>query len=157
MKIRPYKPADAAYIASLFQRSVMELGRLFYTDEQVKAWAARGPTLESVQSRNNDGRRTLVAASKEDKILAYAELETDGHIDQVYALPEVAGTGVVSTLYDEIEKIAFELGIETLYTEASEGALRFFVKKNFMIRSRVDFDIEGISIHNYKMDKFLKR
>jgi len=41
-------------------------------------------------------------------------LELNGHIDHVYALPEAAGTGVVSLLYDDVEKQARHLGIEKL-------------------------------------------
>ncbi|MEP1230974.1 MAG: GNAT family N-acetyltransferase [Litorimonas sp.] len=129
MTIREFIADDAPQIVSLFKRSVLELGSVFYSKTQVEAWAARGPTVESVVARNADGLVTLVSLNQTDEVVAYAELELNGHIDQVYALPDVAGTGVVSLLYDDIEKQAHRLGIEKLFTEASEGARRFFVKK----------------------------
>jgi len=155
MKIRHFNPDDAAQIANLFQRSVRELGPLFYSKEQVKAWAARGPDVENVVSRNQDGRITLVSLNEAGAVMAYAELERDGHIDQVYAIPEAAGKGVVSELYDEVENTARKLDIQTLYTEASEGARFLFLKKGFVDRGRRDFEIESVALHNYAMDKSL--
>ncbi len=155
MTVRPYVPEDAPQIADVFRRSVLGLGRRFYSDQQVIAWAARGPTPEQVLTRNKDGRLTLVSIDDPGGITAYAELEPDGHIDQVYALPEVAGSGVTARLYNELEKTARRMGIKKLYTEASEGALRFFLKKGFTKGSRRDFEIDGVAIHNYQMDKAL--
>ena len=156
MSIRAFQPSDAQQIADLFQRSVIELGRKFYTQEQVEAWAARGPTAQSVISRNAAHRLTFVYTISSGDVAAYAELEPDGHIDQVYALPEIAGTGTVSALYDHVENKAEKLGIKKLYTEASESARRFFLKKNFVEYGRRDFEIEGVSIHNYSMEKILQ-
>ena len=153
--VRRFKEKDAPQIASLFKRSVLELGPRFYSQEQVEAWAARGPSTASVLSRNNDGRITFVSVDKADQVIAYAELEPDGHIDQVYALPHAAGTGVVYALYDEMEKHAVKLGMTILHTEASEGAWRFFLKKDFIERGKRVFEIEGVEIHNYAMDKAL--
>lgn len=143
MKVRRFRDDDACQIVKLFRRSVLELGSRFYSQEQVQAWAARGPIVQSVLSRNRDGRMTFVSVDETDMIVAYAELELDGHIDQVYALPEVAGTGVVSALYDEVEQQASQIGIKKLYTEASESARRFFLKKNFIQRDKRIFEIEG--------------
>ena len=82
-------------------------------------------------------------------------LNTHGHIDHVYCRPSVAGTGLVSSLYDHLETHAVQLGLKKLYTEASEGARRFFLKKGFMDQGRIDFDIDGVPIHNYNMDKLI--
>ncbi len=155
MIIREFHPDDAEQISQLFQRSVLELGRIFYTEEQVIAWAARGPKPEKIIARNQGNMSTLVNSDTQGKILAYAELEHDGHIDQVYSLPEAARKNIVSALYDEIETLARNREIKKLYTEASEGALRFFLKKDFTTLDRIDFEIEGVSIHNYNMEKLI--
>ena len=155
MSIRPFSSDDADAMAVLFKSSVLELGRHFYNDEQVRAWAARGPIPEGIRARNKNGLRTLVAVNAGNAVVAYAELEEDGHIDQVYARPDVAGKGVVSKLYDELESLARENGLNRLYTEASEGARRFFIKKDFVETERRTFEIEGVSIHNFAMEKWL--
>lgn len=155
MKTRFYKPSDAAQISDLFQRSVLELGPQFYTDPQVAAWAARGPSPERVRARNVDGLITFVKVDDDDRVMAYAELETDGHIDQVYAHPDAAGQGCVSALMDDLETHARGMGLRELYSEASEGARPLFLKKRFVDHGRRDFEIAGVSIHNYAMRKAL--
>lgn len=142
-------------MSALFKASVLELGRHFYTREQVVAWAARGPSPQRIIARNQLGLWTLIAENDEGEILAYGELEADGHIDQVYARPDSGGKGIVSKLYDELEKLARKNGLNKLHTEASEGARRFFLKKNFVEICRKDFQIEGVSIHNFAMEKEL--
>lgn len=142
-------------MSTLFKASVLELGKYFYSQEQVIAWAARGPSPEKIRARNQGGLWTLIAENAQGEILAFAELEADGHIDQVYARPDAAGQGIVSNLYDALETQAREAGLNRLYTEASEGARRFFLKKNFMEIGRREFQIEGVSIHNYAMEKGL--
>lgn len=155
MRIRYYTASDAEQIASVFKRSVSELGLRFYSQKQIDAWVARAPSAADVQLRNKDGRITFVSVNEANEIVAYAELEQDGHIDHVYALPDIAGTGVVSKLYNDLEKHAISLGLKKLYTEASEGARRFFLKKNFIEHNKRIFKIEGVTIHNYAMDKTL--
>jgi hypothetical protein len=46
-------------------------------------------------------------------------------------------------------------GIARLYTEASEPARRFFAKRGFVEVSRNDFEIVGVPIHNFRMEKSL--
>lgn len=153
--IRAFTPDDAEEMSALFKASVLKLGTRFYTCDQVTAWAERGPSPQKIVTRNKEGLRTLVAQNTEGEILAYAELEADGHIDQVYARPDAAGKGVVSNLYDELETTARKLNLSKLYTEASEGARRFFRKKNFIEIGRRDFEIDGVVIHNFAMEKEL--
>lgn len=155
MTIRQFQINDANHIERVFKRSVLELGSYYYSDEQVVAWAACGPTVNDIISRNAGDLVTFVSINEAGEVNAYGELEKNGHIDQLYASPEVRGTYVIPEIYDQIELFARERGVTKLYTEASEGALRFFLKKNFINLYRRDFEIEGVSIHNYAMEKTL--
>jgi putative acetyltransferase len=157
MKIRPYGSEDAVHLARLYQRSVRALGRASgsrdYSSRQVDAWASRGPGAERMHQLSADGRTRLVAVDDLDRPIAFADLERDGHIDLLYCSPEMAGKGVASAIYDELEKIARERGINRLYSEASEAARRFFLKKGFTVTARRRFEISGVEIHNYAMEK----
>ena len=97
----------------------------------------------------------MVAADEYDIPHVYADLEIDGHIDHLYCAPEVAGLGVASALYDELEEIAREERMDRLYTEASEAARRLFLRKGFAFSRKREFDINGVSFHNYAMEKLL--
>ncbi|MEJ1967756.1 MAG: GNAT family N-acetyltransferase [Rhizomicrobium sp.] len=155
MRIRAYRVEDAAQVGVVFRRAIVEIGARDYTPEQVAAWA--GPDLagERLHARLMDGRLALVVADAADHVLAFGDLEADGHIDFLYALPEVAGTGVAAALYEALETAAQERRLGRLYTEASEAARRFFLKKGFTIRHRRDVAVRGVPIHNYAMEKRL--
>ena len=154
MRIRTFQPEDAVALSALFYRSVTHLGRRAYSAAQVAAWAARTPTPGRMHQLGRDGRLVLVAVVGQ-RIVAYGDLEQRGHIDHLYAAPEVAGKGLTSHLYDCLEKAAREQGIDQLFTEASELAKPFFTRKGFTLQKRRDFEIMGVAIHNYSMIKQL--
>ena len=141
----------------LFQRAVREIGSRDYTSAQVEAWT--GGTVEQrakgLAARLGDGRLTLIMVDDEDRPLAFGDLESDGHIDFLYALPEAAGKGIVATLYDALEQSARDQGIARLTSEASEAARRFFLKRGFTVLHRRDFEVTGVPIHNYAVEKRL--
>lgn len=155
MKIRAYAAADATALANLFRRSIEEIGSRDYAAPQVAAWAARVPTAERLHALAADGRTRLVAVDEADRPLAFVDLEPDGHIDFLYAAPEAAGTGVVAALYGALERGACDRKIARLYAEASEAARRFFLKQGFVVTARREFEIAGVPIHNYAVEKIL--
>lgn len=132
-----------------------EIATLHYAPEQLHAWAPEVPDPEHVRARAADGRLVLVAVDEGDVPLAYGDLEGDGHIDHLYCRPDAAGTGVTAALYDEIEAAARARGIARLYTEASEPARRFFERRGFHLVARNDFELAGVPIHNFRMEKRL--
>jgi len=102
-------------------------------------------------------RLVLVAADAGDRPLAYGDLEADGHIDRLYCHPDVAGTGVTVSLYAGLEAAARGRGIARLTVEASEPARRFFLKRGFEVTARNDFELAGVAIHNWRMEKALEK
>ena len=157
MHIRPFRPADAPALGRLFYDAVHCVAGLHYSAEQVNAWAPVVPDPERFLQRAADGRIVLVAADGGDQPLAYGDLETDGHIDHLYCDPDVAGTGVASALYDGLEAVGRDRGLERLHVEASEPARRFFLRRGFTLLGRRDFALNGVAIHNFAMEKLLGR
>jgi putative acetyltransferase len=155
MRIRRYEARDAGALADLYRRSVEQIGPQDYAEGQVEAWAARGPSAAQIDARSTDGRTTLVAVDDRDQPLAFGDLEHDGHIDCLYCAPEAAGKGVAAALYDRLEQIARERGMARLHAEASEAARRFFLKRGFAVVRRRAFEISGVPIHNYAVEKWL--
>lgn len=155
MNIRAYHSTDAEAISALFYASVVALGARDYTPEQVEAWASRTPTPEDVQARCSDRRTVLVSTYENGSVVAYGDLEPDGHIDHLYCLPEAAGKGIASALYDELEIRARKAGLSRLYTEASEPARRLFLHKGFVLLHKRTVEINHVLIHNYAMEKKL--
>lgn len=155
MTVRAYEKEDAATLGEIFVKAVEQIGSHDYSPAQVKAWAARCPTPARLEELLNDGRIRLVAVNDANRVLAFCDLEPDGHIDFFYCAPEVSGTGVAAALYDALEQTARMRGMTRLYSEASEAARRFFLKRGFVVLVRRDFEISGVSIHNYAVEKTL--
>jgi len=62
----------------------------------------------------------------------------------------------VSELYDALEAEAKKQKIGKRYSEASELAKSFLLKKGFSVVERRDFEISGVPIHNYAVEKRLR-
>ena len=157
MNYRAYRREDAAAIATIFTRSVVEVACQDYSAAQINAWALCALSPEQVHAQCTDGRTVMVAVDHVEKPIAYGDLEADGHIDHLYCSPEVVGMGVASALYDELETIACARGFDRIYTEASEAARRLLSRKGFVVTAERDFEIDGVPIHNYAMEKVLTK
>jgi putative acetyltransferase len=155
MKVRPFQPEDAPALAALFHAAVHGIARLHYSEAQVKAWAPEVPDPARFQARGADGRILLVAIDEEGEPLAYGDVEPDGHIDHLFCRPDAAGTGVAAALYAALKAAALARGLTRLHVEASEAARRFFLKQGFVLVARRDFEIGGVPIHNFAMEKAL--
>jgi putative acetyltransferase len=155
--IRNYERRDADGVIDVFYRSVHEVAVSAYTTEQVNAWVPARWDAEREHRRSGDGRLVLVAVDKTelDQVVAFADLETDGHIDRLFCAPEAAGHGIASRLYDTLEAAAREQGIGRLYVEASELARPVFEHKGFTVLERQDNILRGVPVHNYRMAKTL--
>ena len=135
--IRPYQPGDEQAIVAVFLRSILELGPAKYSDKQVKAWTACAPQQADSEAwgERMRSRETLVAVEGE-KILGWIELVRSGHLDMLYCAPEAAGRGVADELYAAIVARARELGVASLFTEASLFAESFFRKHGWKLDER---------------------
>jgi putative acetyltransferase len=155
VRVREYRPDDAADLAQIFFESVRRVGCRHYSDAQVEAWAPTPAEPDSWSRRASDGRITLVAVDGGDRPIAYGDLELDGHIDHLYSSLAAIGKGAAAAIYEDLEQRALALGLKRLYVEASEGAVKFFERKGFKQLRRNDFQLRGVKIHNYSLEKLL--
>ena len=155
MRVRAFRPGDEAELAQIFFSAVHEVASTHYSPRQVKAWAPEMPSAEQVAVRAADGRAVFVAVDEQDRPLAYGDLKPDGHIDHLYCRPASAGAGVAAAVYEAIEAAARQSRIGLLFVEASEPARRFFLKRGFEMVARRDFELDGVPIHNFRMEKRL--
>ncbi|ATF17795.1 GNAT family N-acetyltransferase [Phaeobacter gallaeciensis] len=155
MKIRLFRPEDAAALAQIFHAAVHGVSARDYSPEQCAAWSPEPAPAEVWQGRAGDGRFVFVAVDAADQPQGFIELERDGHIDCFYCHPDVAGTGVGLALYQQLEAQARDLGLSSLYVEASEAAKRFFTRQGFTDEGRREIERRGVGLHNYRMTKAL--
>jgi putative acetyltransferase len=157
VRIRLFLSEDAPALAALFHAAVHGIARADYSQAQVDAWSPCVPNPARFRARAADGRVVLVAVDDRDAPLAYGDVEADGHVDHLYCRPDAAGTGVTAALYEALEAAARGRGIGRLYTEASEPARRFILKQGFAVVARNDFELGGVAIHNWRMEKRLEK
>lgn len=153
LSVRPYRPADAPALSALYEASVRELGARDYSPAQIEAWASLAPSAEALDGRMEDGRIRLVAVA--DEMAGFIDVEPDGHIDLLYVAPAAAGAGVTRLLLETAEALAPLSGASRLYAEASETARPAFERLGFSVVARRDFEVAGVPIHNWAVEKAL--
>ncbi|HRO33022.1 MAG TPA: GNAT family N-acetyltransferase [Brevundimonas sp.] len=153
--VRDYRSGEAEALNRLYVASVRGLGVRHYSAAQVEVWAGLAPSSERLDALMADGRTRLVAVDGEDRPVAFADLQTDGLIHFLYCAPEAAGTGAADALYAALEARARGAGVPRLTSEASEAAVRFLKARGFTVLERRDFEVEGVAIHNYAVEKRL--
>ena len=90
--IRQFKDSDAPQMTAIYLRAVTELGKLRYHPEQVAVWAKLTPDADRLTELMNDGRNGFVAVTSDDTVVAFGDLEADGHIQFLYADPGPASS-----------------------------------------------------------------
>lgn len=90
-----------------------------------------------------------------DEIAGFIDLEADGHIDLLYVSPAAARHGVAQALLEAAEARAALVGLNRLYAEASETARRVFHRMGYSVIARRDFEVVGVPIHNWSVEKVL--
>lgn len=153
--IRNFRNEDADRLVKIYRDSVLLLAACDYSDVQRSVWASLAPTAEDCRQRAGFGRWTWVAVDPGGRIAAYADLEFDGHIDQLYCAPEWGRRGAGAKLLGVIETAARESGIRRLFVEASETARPLFERAGFLWLGRRDFEVRGVPIYNHAMEKVL--
>ena len=153
LSIRPYQPSDAAALSALYEASVRVLGVRDYSPAQIEAWASQAPSADELARRMADGRSRLVAVMGD--VAGFIDVETDGHIDLLYVAAASAGQGVGRLLIETAEALAPLSGATRLYAEASETARPVFDKLGFSVIARRDFEVAGVPIHNWAVEKTL--
>lgn len=157
--IRPFWLDDAEALAEITLAAIRTVGAHAYSPKQVAAWAARHPGSARFIERFENGAHITVAADASDVPVAYCLLEIEqdkgGHLDMLYCRPDHTRKGLAVQLLATVEQQAGVLGVTRLYTEASELARPAFERAGYTVMHRRDFEIGGVPIHNYAMEKRL--
>ncbi|OAN77462.1 hypothetical protein A8B78_14240 [Jannaschia sp. EhC01] len=154
--IRPYRPADAIPLATLYHRSVNEGASRKYDAAQRAAWSPAPPTSEGWRARVEEAE--TVVAEQNGTLLGFMTLDIDsGFLDFAYVAPEVMGKGVAAALYAVIEGRARVKGHTVLETEASLLAEPFFRRHGWRVIQRQEVERHGVKIPNARMEKRLVR
>jgi putative acetyltransferase len=153
--VRPFEPGDEEGLVDVFNRSVRQIAPAKYSSEQVAAWLACAPTLDSL--RENLGRRDAFVATMNQEIVGWIDLCADGHVDMLYCVPQAGRKGAADLLYAATLTRAKLLGISRLYSEASYFAESFFVRHGWKVDERQTIVRNGVAISSARMSVDLEQ
>jgi ribosomal protein S18 acetylase RimI-like enzyme len=114
MHIRPAKPLDQEKLPNLIARFRFELAALHRAKSSLDLEAAQAEAAEYQQ----EGFPIFVAEDEAGDLAGYLVCRVVGDVawaESLYVLPEYRRQGVASRLYAEAEKLAQDLGGDTLY------------------------------------------
>ena len=104
IEVRGATAGDASAVADMFYNTVLNVNVGDYSVAQVEAWAGPAPDPEMWERRiAEDDARNMFVATKEDRVVGFAELEEDGHVDTLFVHHQYQGCGIASALLDRIE------------------------------------------------------
>ncbi|MFB2769371.1 GNAT family N-acetyltransferase [Pelatocladus sp. BLCC-F211] len=151
MIIRQFHHQDTQEIMQLFYDTVHNINIQDYTPEQVDAWAPQ--YMDYRRWNEHLHSKMSYVAELDGKIIGFAQLEPDGHIDCFYCHKDFQGMGVGSKLLDTLQTQAEALGIKRLFAEVSITAKGFFEHKGFQVINQQTVERRGVKLVNYRMNK----
>ena len=153
VEIRRYEPGEEAELWALYYNTVHRIVARQYTLEHVNRWAPSDIDQDAWIARL--ARSNPFVAVVDNRIVGFAELETNGHIDYFYCHHEWQSKGVGTALMQTIETHGKSLGISRLFAEVSSTAIHFFSAKGFAVIEERDNIVCDAPAKQYIMEKHL--
>ena len=151
--LRPYQCDDAPALLALFRDTIRRVNSRDYSPAQIAAWAPEN--IDTVSwSERFDGLYVPVA-EEAGRVVGFAELEQDGHIDRVYVSADHQRRGIGQQLLAAVVAEARGAGIARLFTEASITARPFFEAQGFIVLTPQVVTCRGAELVNYRMERVL--
>lgn len=118
-----------------------------YTQEQISAWAPESFDLSLFKEKMK--KLNPFVALSDKKVIGYADLQPDGHIDHFFVHGEHQGAGAGKALMSAI--INNGVGLSRLYSYVSHTAKPFYLKNGFIVIKVRNEEIRGVKIENNLM------
>ncbi len=153
---RKYQPNDARDLANIYYHTIHNINCRDYSKNQINAWAPTS-SLELDDWQKKWAKIIPVVALYGDKIVGFAEFESNGHIGCFYVHHNFQGRGVGSALIFAIEIEAKKNNIHRICAEVSLTARLFFERKGFhIIKKQMECSnvmVRGCKLTNFVMEK----
>jgi putative acetyltransferase len=154
IQLRVYAPRDLETLATLFTDAVHSLTGSRYNPQQRSAWAPVPPNLKRWRAR----LRSLetIVAEVNARCVGFISHRPDGYVDLLYVRPGCERTGVATCLYQCVERLFLERGLDRSYTEASLIAQPFFQRQGFQATRFEEIRVGGVLLPRWVMYKTLR-
>ena len=154
--IRRYQPGDEIYICKIFKDAVFEIAAKNYNSAQISAWANPSARDENYWRTRCEAKRPFVF-ERDDRVIGFLEMESNGKITGTYVNPRNAKQGVMSDLMEEAMRYAMKTGIQRLYAEVSITAVPFFELHGFNCVQDNVLVMGDVSLKGFTMETHLSK
>lgn len=140
MKIRPVQKIDHEEVVSLTAKFRIKLSQFRGKTYTVNLAAAK----EELAEYQNKGYPIFVAESKDLRIVGYLVCRVDGDVvwaESLFVLPECRRKGIGSALYAQAERLAQELGGDTVYNwihPNNDRIISFLQKRGYNVLNLIE-------------------
>ncbi len=149
--LRRYRPGDLDEMIALFSGSIRKVASRDYLPVQIEAWAE----VNRAAWERKSLERLIWVAVLNQKIVGFADLEADGHLDRLFVHAAHQRVGIASLLLNTVEETAIAQGLSRIFTESSLTARPFFEKRGFKMLARQEVALRGQTFINFRMQKWL--
>ncbi len=135
---------DLNEVLALYRRAINHIDPELYSEAQRAAWLHWSQRHDLARERLSQGATIL--AHRDDRLLAFAQLNPPDLINMLYVDPAHERLGLGSSLIDVLELVAARAGVSLMRTRASDVSLALFQRKGFRTQQRESMDVGGTSI-----------
>ena len=128
--IRTGTPADAEAIWRVHRRSILELGREFYSQAEVESWA-HGLVADRYARNMSEGDETFfVAVDSANAVIGFCSFHED-EIRGLYVDPSAARSGIGGALLRRAEAEILTAGQSRAWLQASRSGQPFYKSRGY--------------------------
>jgi putative acetyltransferase len=150
--LRRFREDDLPTLIELFRDTVRRVNVRDYTPEQVQAWAP--DEIDRTKWRSFEGRFAIVAEF-DGRIVGFADLEANGHLDRFFVHAETQSRGVGRAMLQEVVAESRRLSLPRIFAEVSVTARPFFERCGFVMLAEQTVEVRGQLLRNYRMERTL--
>jgi len=119
-----------------------------------EAWAPNNLDINFINQKFREINPFVV--TRENKIIAYADIQVDGYIDHFYCHHEFQGLGIGRMLFATLEKTAKQNNIVKMYSNVSITARPFFEAMGFIVEKEQFIKVGDQQLKNFGMVRKIK-
>lgn len=148
--IRDYQPGDGQVLRELYFSTVHNINSRDYTRDQLQAWAP--DEYDEAAWDTHLQALTPFVAVIDNKVVGYADLQSDGLIDHFFCHHQYQGQGIGRALMQHILEQARQRSVLSLRAYVSITARPFFEHAGFQVVKEQQVRLRGQLLTNYRME-----
>lgn len=148
-RIRRFIPGEEGALFEVYYSAIHEVASRDYSAAQIEAWAPRD--FDAALWAHRIRRINPFVLELDGSVVAYADLQPNGYIDQFFVSGAHPGRGFGSMLMEHLLAEARSLGLPELSSDVSRTAQGFFERFGFRVIEQRAPVRRGIVIPNALM------